>query len=732
MKTYIKIILLCLIILSILPYKINSVEGSNSIYNGTELLVRNGNQLISDSLMNSLNNSLFGSSGSNLSNIGLISNQGLLSNGFGAFGNLTFDPLAASMGVIPSPSQIVNNSSLMSPAINAQGPIAAATIISPAGQLTNAPLPNSPITNPSQIGMAGLMTPLNSMYSGPIIPNPVNTYIPGQNFMNGSLSPLGIMGSPILPASAFNSPLAMNQIGSFGSIGNNYLNMVCAPVNGFINAQMPNMISNNSGLLSQHNISNMPYTVTSNLNTPTFNNSIQSHSLFNLPANNLNQNNLAEPPDISSASFIAPPPIERESEGSNNLDLQQPQPGEFSISDSNVLRNLDFYHPQHTNELIVMFQPGSPLDLTNQIHNKCGTSLLRISPYAGFHLVKLQNNADINDIILQYNQEPLVLYAEPNFIRRAHLVPNDPYYPYQWHLPHLFTGWAWDINTGLGAVVALLDSGVSYRTSGLFAQAPDLGGTIFAPGFDFVNVDTFPDDDNSHGTFMCGCIAQTTNNLLGVAGVAFNATIMPVKIMDPLGDVTIANEVDGIYFAVNNGADIINLSLGGVGIVTTEQTAVDFAYNSGVVVLASSGNAGSSTLEYPASYDSCISVGATQYDDTIAPYSNYGTALDLVAPGGNLALDQNFDGWADGILQQTHDGTDFTTFRYYFQEGTSPACALASGVTALVVSKSTITLTPLQIKQILEGSAIDLGTVGWDQFYGSGKVNAYYALLDTP
>ena len=116
---------------------------------------------------------------------------------------------------------------------------------------------------------------------------------------------------------------------------------------------------------------------------------------------------------------------------------------------------------------------------------------------------------------------------------------------------------------------------------------------------------------------MAGAISQTTNNLLGVAGVAFNATIMPVKIMDPIGDVTIADEVDGIYYAANNGADIINLSLGGPGIVISEQTAVDFAYNSGVTVISSAGNAASSALEYPASYDSCISVSATQYDDTL-------------------------------------------------------------------------------------------------------------------
>ncbi|MGA1869644.1 MAG: S8 family serine peptidase [bacterium] len=429
----------------------------------------------------------------------------------------------------------------------------------------------------------------------------------------------------------------------------------------------------------------------------------------------------------------SPPPADAQVEATIQGEIIEPPIGnEFAVGSSALARSMNFQGPPHTNEALVMFHPGTSSAVIEQTHRQCGGVVMRVSPYAGFHLVSPPPAVSVEELIAAYAQMPDVLYAEPNYIRKAHLVPNDPYYIYQWHLPHLFTGWAWDIGTGVGAVVALLDSGAAYRTSGIYAQAPDLAGTLFTAGYDFVNNDAFPDDDNSHGTFMCGAIAQTTNNLLGVAGVAFNATIMLVKIMDPLGDVTIANEVDGIYFAVNNGAKIINLSLGGPGIVTTEQTAVDFAYNSGVIVIASAGNANSSIPEYPASYSSAVSVTATQWDDTRAPYSNYGTDIDVCAPGGNLALDQNLDGYADGILQQRHDGVNFTLFKYYFEEGTSPGCALVSGVAALVVGKATTVLTPLQIKGILENTAIDLGTLGWDQYYGWGKVNAYYALLNTP
>ena len=205
---------------------------------------------------------------------------------------------------------------------------------------------------------------------------------------------------------------------------------------------------------------------------------------------------------------------------------------------------------------------------------------------------------------------------------------------------------------------------------------------------------------------------------------------MPIKVMDENGYISISDEVDGIYYAVNEGADIINLSFGGRGVSQTEKEAIDYAYDNGVVVISSAGNRASDISEYPASYDNVISVNAVQYNDTLAPYSNYGDGIDLCAPGGNITEDQNLDGWADGILQQRHNGTDFTTFHYYFEEGTSTACALVSGVAALIISHSSETLTPLHIKEILKNSATDLGDEDWDQYYGWGMVNAYYALTE--
>ena len=155
---------------------------------------------------------------------------------------------------------------------------------------------------------------------------------------------------------------------------------------------------------------------------------------------------------------------------------------------------------------------------------------------------------------------------------------------------------------------------------------------------------------------MAGCIAQTTNNFLSAAGVAFNATIMPVKVMDNTGNAPISAEVDGIYFATNNGVNIISMSLGGPGTDVNEQATVTYAYNNGVTLICSAGNGvngvGTNVPEYPASYPECIPVSAIRYDYTLPTYFNYGTYIDFCSPGGDLSVDQNVDGYGDGICSK--------------------------------------------------------------------------------
>lgn len=193
-------------------------------------------------------------------------------------------------------------------------------------------------------------------------------------------------------------------------------------------------------------------------------------------------------------------------------------------------------------ELIVMFKPGiSNREIAN-LNSKHGTSVIYTSPYAGFKRLHIPKSKTVSEMVEIYSKNPNVEYAEPNYIAQALMVPNDPLYnPYQWHLNNSQYGGinmeaAWEISTGTDVTVAVIDTGVAYenyeephpwipRRTISYAQAPDLADTNFVPGYDFVNLDSHPNDDEGHGTHVTGTIAQTTNNNLGTAGVAFNANI---------------------------------------------------------------------------------------------------------------------------------------------------------------------------------------------------------------
>jgi len=278
----------------------------------------------------------------------------------------------------------------------------------------------------------------------------------------------------------------------------------------------------------------------------------------------------------------------------------------------------------------------------------------------------------------------------------------------------------------------VLDTGAAYRNALPYAQAPDLAGTAFVPGWDFVNDDAYPDDDHGHGTHITGTIAQTTNNLLGCAGIAYGCSIMPVKVLDENSNGLLDDVVAGIYFAVDKGAQIINTSFGTVTPSLALEEAVDYATLNKVTIICSAGNGASSAAHYPSSYPDCISVSAVKYDQTLAFYSNYGTDIDICAPGGSLAYDQNLDGKPDGIVQQTHNGVDLQTFDFYIFQGTSCAAAHVTGVAAMIVGASGGALGPDLIRSTLTSTARDLGTVGWDQYFGAGLLDAAAALASLP
>ena len=332
-------------------------------------------------------------------------------------------------------------------------------------------------------------------------------------------------------------------------------------------------------------------------------------------------------------------------------------------------------------------------------------------------------------------------YAEPDYVAWMAGAPNDTYYnPYQWNFFNygqtsngvvsnfgVQGDAAWNTTSGAGVTVAVVDTGVAYENFGSFGLAPDLAGTSFVAGWDYVNGDSHPNDDNGHGTHVTGTIAQRTNNAMGCAGLANACSVMPVKVLNSAGSGLHSWIADGIRFAANNGAFVINLSLGSRTGSTTLQSAIDHAWvTRGAVVCAATGNAGRNGIDYPARYTNTIAVGATRFDGARCGYSNWGTGIDVVAPGGSVTVDQNGDGYGDGILQQTFGATP-TTWGYYFFEGTSMATPHAAAAAALVKSNKPA-YTNNQVRSALQTKAKDLGAAGYDTKFGNGLVNAANAL----
>ena len=349
----------------------------------------------------------------------------------------------------------------------------------------------------------------------------------------------------------------------------------------------------------------------------------------------------------------------------------------------------------------------------------------------GYDVIKYLPNADLTVVKVESGREwghiqslrTKGFRANLNLVAKASVDINDPYYLFQWHFPMIQSENAWDLSNGSGVTVAVLDTGL--------AMGGNDGIGCVVSGYDVVNGDNDPEDGDGHGTHVSGTISQATKNSTGVAGLAYGACIMPVKVLDDNGSGTFADIADGIYYAVNHNVRVINMSLGTNAIFNLRNDpvmdpALNYAYSGGVTVVCASGNDGSfKNVSYPAIYPTTIAVGAVDYSENVTSYSNKGYGLDLVAPGGDTTKDLNGDGYVDGVLQETRiDGS----WAYYFFQGTSMASPHVAAVAAMLYSYGTAN-TPDDVREALISTALDIGDAGFDNVSGHGLVQAHAALL---
>lgn len=294
-------------------------------------------------------------------------------------------------------------------------------------------------------------------------------------------------------------------------------------------------------------------------------------------------------------------------------------------------------------------------------------------------------------------------YIEPNYIYQTFFSPNDPDYSKQWNLRSINVESAWDETKGSGITVAVIDTGIS--------PVPDLKDTKLVQGYDFVNDQVEAYDDNGHGTHVAGTIAQSTNNGYGVAGIAHEASLMPLKVLGGSGGGTISDIAEAIKFAADNGADVINMSLGGGGESKLMQEAIDYAHSKGVVIVAAAGNSNQNSASYPARYPKVIGVSALDAAGLKAPYSNFGAGIDISAPGGSET---------GKIVQETINPQTGTAAFLGFQ-GTSMAAPHVAGVAALV--KASGISDPDEVFSVLQQSSRRVENDSLNHF-GSGHLDA--------
>lgn len=371
------------------------------------------------------------------------------------------------------------------------------------------------------------------------------------------------------------------------------------------------------------------------------------------------------------------------------------------------------------------FVPGQ-IVVKSDSHSFEGYRVIKTLPKSGLTILQVDRGREFGQAMKLRAKGVL---ANLNYLAHATAVPLDPFYSYQWHLPIIQSNQAWDITKGEGSRVAVLDTGI--------VEGGSDGVNLCGSGhYDVVNQDGNPNDRSqlSHGTHVAGTISQVTsfseqdgNSSVGTAGVAPQACVVAIKVLDDRGSGSFADIAEGIYVAVDAGVQVINMSLG----VNAEaqmfndpvvDPALQYAEDNNVLVVAAAGNDGySSNVSYPAIYHSVVAVGATDLNNNVVDYSNRGDGLDIMAPGGDTSVDLNGDTYPDGVLQETYYRK---SFGHYFLQGTSMASPHVAGVAALMFAYNFSSVDG--VRNALYSTALNLGD---SATYGAGLVQAYDALL---
>lgn len=355
--------------------------------------------------------------------------------------------------------------------------------------------------------------------------------------------------------------------------------------------------------------------------------------------------------------------------------------------------------PAAVNEVVVKFSRDLADEEIAKINQKYEVQIIEKIELFKIYRVRVPEGKTVEEIVEEYRREPGVVYAEPNFVHKSFaIIPNDPESEKQWAIEKIELDRAWEVEKGNPEViVAILDSGIDL-------DHPDLKDNIIT-GYDFVDEDSLPGDNQGHGTLCAGIIGARGDNGIGIAGVTWNCKLMPIRVTDAEG--TYFNLAQGIIYAAENGAKVLNISLGGCAYSMVLEEAVNYALLQGCALVAGVGDDNTDKPVYPAGYEGVIGVAATNSEDKVSSDSNYGDFIDLFAPGVGIY-------------------STFLNGGYAYSSGSSAATPLVSGLAALIISADP-SLNGERVKEILYTTA-DYIKPDYKAKYGRGRINAYRAL----